>query len=67
MMNETLTAQELIDLENLHHDLKMERLEHIRETERLKHEWELERGRIKNAEYKKNLMMKDHLIREQRR
>jgi len=41
------------------HNLKMKELEYSRESNRLFHEKELERGRIKNAEFRKNLLLKD--------
>lgn len=40
------------------HELKMEELQYIRETERLKHEWEKERMRLKNADIKRTILMK---------
>lgn len=48
------------------HKLKMEELSYQRESDRLYHERELERGRIKNAEIRKNLAIKDHLWRDKR-
>jgi hypothetical protein len=42
---------------------KMEILSYERETDRLRHERDLERGRIRNAEIKKNLMLKERVNR----
>lgn len=46
------------EFQQLKHKLVMERLEYERETNRIYHERELERGRIKNAEYRKNIELK---------
>lgn len=48
------------------HKLKMEELAYQRESDRLYHERDLERGRIKNAEIRKNLAIKDHMWRDRR-
>jgi hypothetical protein len=61
----------LIDLElkasKIQHKLKMEELAYQRESDRLYHERELERGRIKNAEIRKNLALKDNMWRHKTR
>ena len=54
-----------MDLQNfkIKHKLKMEELAYLRESDRLHHERELERGRIKTAEIRKNMMWKEDLQR----
>ena len=47
-----------LEANKIKHKMKMEQLAFIRETDRLYHEKNLERGRIKNAEFRKNWAMK---------
>lgn len=42
---------------------KMEILKYERESDRIRHEKELERGRIKTAEIRKNLLLKEQANR----
>lgn len=49
------TIEELKELEDYKHDLRMKELEYQRKTANMVHQQHLEAGRIKNAEYKKNL------------
>ena len=55
-MKEAIT-KEVIEFE---HKCKMEYAAFIRETEMLKHEWEKERMRIKSAEIRKNMQLKEN-------
>ena len=72
------TIEELKELEDYKHDLKMVQLEYARKTANMIHQQHLEAGRIKNAEYKKNLerehyhrveeiKLRDSLIRGKKR
>ena len=60
---EFVERKELMRIQSEHdlvkHNLKMKEFEYQRESNRLFHERELERGRIKNAEYRKNLSLKE--------
>ena len=56
------TIEELKELEEFKHKLKMEELEYQRKTANMVHQQHLEAGRIKNAEYKKNLHA-EHIYR----
>jgi len=47
------------DLEKYKHKIIMSELEFRRESDRIHHEKELERGRIKSAEIRKTIMLKD--------
>ena len=40
------------------HYAKMIELKYIRETEKLKHDMELEKGRIRNADIKRSIMLR---------
>lgn len=49
-----------IKMQNQQHINKMEELKYIRDTNRIQHENEMERIRIKTAEIKRTIMMRDH-------
>lgn len=59
--------KELINLQresdHVKFEEKMEILKYERENDRLRHERELERGRIKTAEIRKNLLLKEQTNR----
>ena len=47
-------------LADLRHKYAMDELKYNRETRKCVHQWNLELLRIKNAEYRKNMILRSH-------